>query len=87
MNCNDYSIGIELEGDDYSEFDDRQYQALSGVIAAIYQACPKRNHRPVTAISRAVANPTRGLHFDWVKLRNMVNRNMVNEMKSTIKCR
>ena len=78
-NCNDYSIGIELEGDDYSEFDDRQYQALSGVIAAIYQAYPKTiNHLAGHSDIARGRKSDPGLHFDWVKLRNMVNRNMVN---------
>ena len=79
-NCNDYSIGIELEGDDYSEFDDRQYQALSGVIAAIYQAYPKTiNHLAGHSDIARGRKSDPGLHFDWVKLRNMVNRNMVNK--------
>ena len=79
-NCNDYSIGIELEGDDYSEFDDRQYQALSGVIAAIYQAYPKTiNHLAGHSDIARGRKSDPGLHFDWVKLRSMVNRNMVNK--------
>lgn len=79
-NCNDYSIGIELEGDDYSEFDDRQYQALSGVIAAIYQAYPKTvNHLAGHSDIARGRKSDPGLYFDWVKLRKMVNRNIVNK--------
>ena len=74
-NCNDYSIGIELEGDDYSEFDDRQYQALSGVIAAIYQAYPKTiNHLAGHSDIARGRKSDPGLYFNWVKLRNMINK-------------
>jgi len=79
-NCNDYSIGIELEGDDYSEFDDRQYQALSGVIAAIYQAYPKTiNHLAGHSDIARGRKSDPGLYFDWLKLRSMVNRSIVNK--------
>ncbi len=44
-NCNDFSIGIELEGSDFQVFTEKQYQSLANVIVAIYQAYPKtRRH-------------------------------------------
>ncbi len=36
--CNDYSIGIELEGADDEPYDDRQYAALAQLIAALQQS-------------------------------------------------
>jgi AmpD protein len=36
-NCNDYSIGIELEGVEGRLFEDCQYETLAGVCAAIVQ--------------------------------------------------
>ena len=34
-NCNDFSIGIELEGTDFVAFEDEQYQALEKLLMAI----------------------------------------------------
>lgn len=39
--CNDFSIGIELEGSDEDPYDIRQYQRLADVVAALVQAYPK----------------------------------------------
>ena len=38
--CNDFSIGIELEGDDLSMFEDAQYHALNKLIACLRHAFP-----------------------------------------------
>jgi AmpD protein len=37
-NCNEFSIGIELEGTDFEAFDDRQYEALSALTGRLMQA-------------------------------------------------
>lgn len=39
-NCNDYSIGIELEGIEGGLFEDSQYETLAGLCAAILQQHP-----------------------------------------------
>ncbi len=39
--CNDYSIGIELEGSDDLPFDEVQYVVLAQVTAALQAAYPK----------------------------------------------
>jgi len=39
--CNDFSIGIELEGTDEELYDSRQYQRLAEVITALQQTYPK----------------------------------------------
>lgn len=74
-NCNDFSIGIELEGDDYSEFDQRQYQALATVLHAIYQAYPKtKGHLAGHSDIARGRKSDPGAYFDWQKLRNMVKQ-------------
>ena len=35
--CNDYSVGIELEGTDEEPYDDRQYETLTRLILALQQ--------------------------------------------------
>ena len=73
QNCNDYSIGIELEGDDYSVFDDRQYHTLSQVISAIYQAYPKTiNHLAGHSDIARGRKSDPGPYFDWQKLRQSI---------------
>lgn len=71
--CNDYTIGIELEGDDFCAFDDRQYHALAQVIIAIYQAYPATRHH---LMGHSDISPQRktdpGAYFDWQKIRHMV---------------
>ncbi|MBN2332927.1 MAG: 1,6-anhydro-N-acetylmuramyl-L-alanine amidase AmpD [Deltaproteobacteria bacterium] len=42
-NCNDFSLGIELEGDDDRPFTEAQYQCLNRLLADI-----RRRHRLVT---------------------------------------
>ena len=69
-NCNDYSIGIELEGTDHVAYDQRQYQALIAVILAIFKTFPH------TELNRIAGHcdiaPQRktdpGPVFDWAKL-------------------
>jgi len=69
--CNDFSIGIELEGTDDEPYDDRQYPVLATLIAALQRAYP-------TLASGAIAGhsdiaPGRktdpGPAFDWDHLR------------------
>jgi AmpD protein len=68
--CNDYSIGIELEGEDETPYDDRQYEALQGVIRAICGAYPALSPRDLAAHSDiAPARKTDpGPAFDWLRL-------------------
>lgn len=73
-NCNDFTIGIELEGDDFSAFTEQQYTTLSQIIIAIYQAYPKTVRH---LMGHSDIAPTRktdpGEFFDWAKLRTMVD--------------
>jgi AmpD protein len=62
--CNDFSIGIELEGDDYSSFEPQQYRTLDALLAIL-------QHRfPIEAIvGHADIAPGRktdpGPYFEW----------------------
>ncbi|MGM8870906.1 1,6-anhydro-N-acetylmuramyl-L-alanine amidase AmpD [Psychrobacter sp. 2Y5] len=71
--CNDYSIGIELEGSDFSAFTDTQYQMLSEVIVALYKAYPKTRRHLTGHSDIAPGRKTDpGDYFDWARLRSMV---------------
>ncbi len=72
-NCNDFSIGIELEGSDSQVFTEKQYQSLAKVIIAIYQAYPKTRHHITGHSDIAPKRKTDpGEYFDWQHLRKMI---------------
>ncbi|WP_455211381.1 1,6-anhydro-N-acetylmuramyl-L-alanine amidase AmpD [Kaarinaea lacus] len=72
--CNDFSIGIELEGCDTEDFEDCQYLQLAVVIKALLQAYPNLSSDHITGHSDIA--PERktdpGPHFDWKKLRHLL---------------
>lgn len=65
--CNDFSIGIELEGCDERAFDARQYRALGDVVRALMRAYPAIT--PPRIVGHSDIAPGRktdpGPHFDW----------------------
>jgi AmpD protein len=68
--CNDYSIGIELEGEDGSPYADEQYVELAAVIAALLEAYPSLAPRSIAG--HCDISPGRktdpGSAFDWLRL-------------------
>lgn len=68
-NCNDFSIGIELEGADTDGFTDAQYEALVNVTQVIQREYPAITSDRITAHSTIA--PTRktdpGPGFDWYR--------------------
>ena len=73
-NCNDFSIGIELEGCEDISFEDNQYIKLSEILHILFKEYPSLN------IERTVAHsdisPGRKLDpgplFDWKRLKSMI---------------
>ena len=68
--CNDFSIGIELEGEDETPYEDRQYTVLAAVIRALQGAYPGVTNRDIAAHSDIApgrkSDP--GPAFDWLRL-------------------
>lgn len=68
--CNDFSIGIELEGCDEQPFDPRQYRRLGEVARALMHAFPAIT--PARIVGHSDIAPGRktdpGPHFDWLRL-------------------
>ena len=78
--CNDYSIGIELEGSDFVSFTAAQYEALAKVIVAIYDAYPKTRRHLTGHSDIAPGRKTDpGDYFEWTKLREMVTRHIASQ--------
>jgi AmpD protein len=72
--CNDFSVGIELEGTDTVAYDDRQYHALAEVVAALCRAYPAL--RPARLAGHSDIAPGRktdpGDAFDWALARRAI---------------
>lgn len=68
--CNDFSIGIELEGSDDTPYDDRQYAVLPAVIGALCRTYPAISYREIAAHSDVAPGRKTdpGPAFDWLRL-------------------
>jgi len=62
--CNDYSIGVELEGTDFEPFDPRQYDALADLTQALrarYPLADVAGHEHIAPGRKTDPGP----YFDW----------------------
>lgn len=68
--CNDFSIGIELEGTDDSAYTDIQYASLNAVIDALLAEYPTLSREHITGHEHiAPARKTDpGAYFEWSQL-------------------
>ncbi len=62
--CNDFSIGIELEGTDFAPFDPAQYRSLDRLVATLVEAYPLRAARGHSEIAQDRKTDP-GPFFDW----------------------
>ena len=62
--CNDFSIGVELEGSDHVPFSDQQYIALGRLTRLLKRAYPIRALAGHTDIAPGRKTDP-GPHFDW----------------------
>jgi len=83
--CNDFSIGIELEGEDSTPYDDRQYQVLAAVLMALSQAYPELSPREFAAHSDVApgrkSDP--GPAFDWLRLYDALGNSLEHKNSCT----
>ena len=71
IRCNDFSIGIELEGSDSDPFTDIQYEKLAELTRAIREAYPIKEivgHSDIAPVRKTDPGPC----FDWQKYRNLI---------------
>ena len=65
--CNDFSVGVELEGSDYEAFEPAQYKTLKNLIT-----CLKNNYPIQHIVGHSDIAPGRktdpGPYFDWQKV-------------------
>lgn len=70
--CNDFSIGIELEGTDYQPFEEVQYRKLAGLVDALAERYPIQavtGHSDIAPGRKTDPGP----FFDWMKLVSLCN--------------
>ena len=69
--CNDFSIGIELEGCDEDPFTDLQYSNLSSLVRTLQCLYPAITSKRI--VGHSDISPGRktdpGPHFDWLRLK------------------
>lgn len=72
--CNDFSIGIEMEGSDFEPFTAVQYQQLAAVTEAIQYTYPQISAERITGHSDIAPGRKTdpGPHFDWEHYRALL---------------
>ena len=70
--CNDFSIGIEIEGTDFEKFNDAQYDTLENLIISIKNFLPGLS----SITSHSFIAPERktdpGPYFDWNRVKEAI---------------
>jgi AmpD protein len=72
--CNDFSIGIELEGTDSLPYEDAQYAALARLIRALLTVYPALSRDRIVGHSDVAPGRKTdpGPHFDWPRLKALL---------------
>ncbi len=83
-NCNDFSIGIELEGTDTLAYTEAQYQQLTKAVFAIMQAYPLINEQQIVGHSDIAPGRKTdpGAGFDWAYFRQLLKNILVDQQNS-----
>lgn len=67
-NCNDFSIGIELEGCETVAYTDVQYKKLNEVLATLFETYPNLIHIAGHSDIAPERKTDPGASFDWSKI-------------------
>ena len=72
--CNDFSIGIELEGTEEIEYTDRQYTQLAAVVSVLLEAYPKLSPQRIAGHSDIAPGRKTdpGASFDWQRFLSLL---------------
>jgi AmpD protein len=81
--CNDFSIGIEMEGSDFRPFEDAQYSTLAKLSEALLQ-----RYRLTDLVGHEHVAPGRktdpGPYFDWVRYRESLRRSGLQQANGAL---
>lgn len=73
LRCNDFSIGVELEGSDQLPFEAGQYQTLVALTQSLSEHIPLRHitgHQQIAPSRKTDPGP----YFDWLAYQTMLTR-------------
>jgi AmpD protein len=72
--CNDFSIGIELEGSDTQAYTDNQYLQLATVLKQLLVHYPRLSRQRICGHSDIAPGRKTdpGPHFDWLRLQSLL---------------
>lgn len=73
--CNDFSIGIELEGTEHTPYTDQQYYRLAEVIKVLLDQYPTLSKQRIVGHSDIAPGRKTdpGASFDWPKLFSLLS--------------
>ena len=74
-NCNDFSVGIELEGTDELAYTDIQYQVLAELVNSLIQTYPSLSEQTIAGHSDIAPGRKTdpGRAFDWQRLDTLLS--------------
>ncbi|MRJ41957.1 1,6-anhydro-N-acetylmuramyl-L-alanine amidase AmpD [Idiomarina sp. FenBw--71] len=77
--CNDFSIGIELEGTDHTPYTEQQYHVLAEVAAQLVQYYPALTAQRIVGHQHIapVRKTDPGAAFDWAYFRQLLDQHLV----------
>lgn len=72
--CNDFTIGIELEGSDDEKFEEVQYRHLAELISSLCKTYPELNETNIKGHQHIAPDRKTdpGPHFDWLYLTRLL---------------
>ena len=75
--CNDFSIGIELEGTDTTPYTEHQYQQLVSLVRKLQESYPLIRHNNIVGHCDIAPNRKTdpGAAFDWQHFHSLLNNN------------
>ena len=73
--CNDFSVGIELEGTDHTPYTDVQYESLAALVRALLATYPTLSADRIAGHSDVAPGRKTdpGPAFDWPRCRQMIS--------------
>ncbi len=76
--CNDFSIGVELEGTDDTAYTDAQYEALAALTASLLAAYPSLSADAIAGHSEIAPGRKTdpGPSFDWARFRALLGEGL-----------
>ena len=72
VRCNDFSIGIEVEGTDFENFNDAQYDTLENLILSIKNFLPGLSYITSHSFIAPGRKTDPGPYFDWNRVREAI---------------